>query len=204
VRGSRTLSRNAQRQSILIALSFLFLFSISQASDSETGDSYTGVKFGLIGSGRVDVVGRRIDQRSGLSAGFFFDQPFGSRLHYSLSADLMKMAWRERTPCITLEESEWLLDLGVNLKGNFVSENRPLGFRPGVGVGAAFLGRMEMAGVSSSSYLTLRAFAEIVYFSPGDLMFLLESGVWYAPSGGDNATDVSMGPLFTLRGGVMF
>lgn len=198
------LSLNAPRQSVLIALSVLCLFSLGLASDSESGESYTGVKFGLIGSGRVDVGGRRIDQRPGPSAGFFFDQPFGSRLHYSLSADLLKMAWRERTVSITREESEWLLDLGVNLKGNFVSENKPLGFRPGVGVGAAFLGRIEMAGVSSSSYLTLRAFAEIVYFSPGDLMFLIETGVWYAPSGGDNATDVSLGPMFSLRGGVMF
>ncbi len=174
------------------------------ASDYEVGDSYTGFKLGMIGSGSVDFGHGAIDQRAGFSAGFFFDQPFGPRLHYSLSTDLHKMSWRGQQQSSRWDESEWLIDLGLNLKGNLLSENSPIGLRPGVGVGVAFLGRMEGAGVSGSSYLTVKAFTELVFFSSNDLMGLLEAGVWYAPSGGDNASDVTIGPLWILRAGVMF
>ena len=174
------------------------------ASDYEAGESYTGFKFGMIGSGSVDFGHRPIDQRSGFSAGFFFDQPFGPRLHYSLSVDVHKMSWREHQSIYRWDESEWLMDLGLNLKGNLLNENSPIGLRPGVGAGVAFLGKMESAGVSGSSYVTVRAFAELIFLSSNDLMGLLEAGVWYAPSGGDNASDLSIGPLWTLRAGVMF
>jgi hypothetical protein len=185
---------------------WLVLLSVpcTSASDYEVGESYTGFKFGLIGSGSIDLDKHTIDQRSGLSAGFFFDQPFSSRLHYSISVDVHKMTWREQLPTYRWDESEWLLDLGVNLKRNLLHENSTVGLRPGIGAGVAFLGKMETAGVAGSSYVTLRAFTELVFMSSSDLMGLIEIGIWYAPSGGDNNSDLSLGPLWLLRGGVMF
>jgi len=174
------------------------------ASDYEEGESYTGVKLGLVGSGQVDIADREADQVSSLTGGVFFDLPFGSRLLYGLSADFFSMSWESENPPFPFEESEWLLDLGINLKGNFVNESSAFGFRPGVGVGFGVLRRMEMAGVAGSTYLTLKAFLEVVYSTPGDLSFLVDGGVWHAPSGGDNATDVKVGPLVFLRAGVMF
>ncbi|MEW5796604.1 MAG: hypothetical protein AB1772_09605 [Candidatus Zixiibacteriota bacterium] len=188
---------------IISAVMALPMSSVT-AADYEVGEIYTGLKVGLIGSGSVDLERHQIDQRTGPSAGFFFDQPFGSIWHYGLSIDFYRMAWREKTIGVTLDESEWLLDLGVNLKANIVSESWPLGFRPGVGVGVAFLGRMDMAGVAGSSYVTLKAFTEVVYLSAAGLGYVVEGGIWYAPSGGDNTTDVTLGPLLSLRAGVMF
>lgn len=186
----------------------LFMFLVagtwSSACAFDSGESYTGVKLGLIGSGGIDVDHGSVEQTIGPSAGFFFDLPLGSRLHYGLSTDLHKMSWSGERLTYQVDENGWLLDLGLNLKGDFMSDNSPLGFRPGIGAGVGFLGKMDGLGVSGSSYLILRAFAEVVYSSPSDLMFILEGGVWYAPSGGDNVTDVSIGPLFLLRGGVMF
>jgi hypothetical protein len=185
---------------------FLALGSLmgSSACAYDSGVSFTGVKLGLIGSGAVDVEDVSNDQQSGLSAGFFFDLPMGSRLHYGLSTDLHKMSWQGEGLAGRIDETGWLLDIGANLKGDFFSEDAPWGFRPGVGVGVGFLGKMDGLGVSSSSYIVLRATAEIVYFTPSDLMLVLESGVWYAPSGGDNLTDVTIGPLLLLRAGIMF
>jgi len=180
------------------------LISSAVASDYEVGESYTGFKFGMIGSGSVESGHSPIDQRAGFSTGFFFDQPFGPRLHYSLSVDLHKMSWRGQQPTYRWDKSEWLIDLGLNLKGNLLGENSPIGLRPGVGAGVAFLGKMESAGVGGSSYVTVRMFTELIFLSSNDLMGLLEAGVWYAPSGGDNASDLSIGPLWTLRAGVMF
>jgi hypothetical protein len=174
------------------------------ASDFEDGDSYTGVKLGLVGSGSVDLDSRAADQATSFTGGLFFDLPLGSRLSYGLSADFFSMSWDRENPPFPFEESGWLLDLGVTFKGNFMSESSAIGFRPGVGVGIGVLPRMEMANVASSNYLTLKAYLEIVYSSPGDLMFLFDVGVWHAPSGGDNAIDVQVGPLVFLRAGVMF
>ena len=187
---------------VLFAVIIAGMWSSADAYDS--GVSYTGIKLGLIGSGGVDIDDDGANQQTGLSAGFFFDLPLGSRLHYGLSTDLHKMSWSGERWNSRVDETGWLLDLGVNLKGDFVSENSPLGFRPGIGTGVGFLGRMDGLGVSGSSYIILRAFAEIVYFSPSDLTFVFEGGVWYSPSGGDNVTDVTIGPLLTFRGGVMF
>jgi hypothetical protein len=187
---------------VLFAVAILGVGSSANAYDS--GVSYTGVKLGLISSGSVDTDDGSDKQQTGLSAGFFFDLPLGSRLHYGLSTDLHKMSWFGDRGNTRVDETGWLLDLGVNLKGNLIDEDSPLSLRPGVGAGVGFLGKMDGLGVSGSSYVILRAFAEIVYFSPGDLMLVFEGGVWYAPSGGDNVTDVSIGPLFLLRGGVMF
>ena len=183
---------------VLISTTGLF------ASDFEEGDSYTGIKLGMIGPGQIDIAGREADQNASFTGGVFFDLPFGAHLHYGLSADFFSMSWQSESDPFPFEESEWLLDLGINLKGNFVGESSAFGFRPGVGVGFGVLRRMEMAGVAGSTYLTLKAFLEVVYSTPGDLSFLLDGGVWHAPSGGDNDTDVRVGPLVFLRAGVMF
>lgn len=174
------------------------------ASDFEEGDSFTGVKLGFMGAGNVDLAGSEIDQSSSLTAGLFFDLPFGNRLSYGLSADFFNVSWESDQPPRLFEESEWMLELGVTLKGNFLSESNPIGFRPGIGAGLGVLRRMETANVAGSSYITLKAFLETIYSPPGDLMYLIDIGVWHAPSGGDNTTDVKIGPLVFLRIGVMF
>ena len=193
------------RKQVTIGLC-LVLFSVVSlcASDFEEGGSYTGVKLGMVGSGHVNIAGREADQAASFTGGVFFDLPFGNRLHYGLSADFFSMSWQSESYPFPFEESEWLLDLGINLKGNFVGESSAFGFRPGVGVGFGVLRRMEMANVAGSTYLTLKAFLEVVYSTPGDLSFLLDGGVWHAPSGGDNDKDIKVGPLVFLRAGVMF
>jgi hypothetical protein len=133
------------RSAVMTVTIVVGMSSFALASDYEFGESYTGFKFGLIGSGAVDLGRHNIDQRAGMSAGFFFDQPFGSRLHYSFAADLLKMSWRGQRDSYRWDESEWLLDLSVNLKGNLLSANSPVGLRPGLGVGVAILGKMEAA-----------------------------------------------------------
>lgn len=189
---------------ILFGLWLVLFGGIGVASEYEEGDSYTGVKLGFVGSGQVDLGGRDADQSASLTGGLFFDLPFGSRLSYGLSADFFSMSWESEEAPFPFEESAWLLDLGVTLKGNFVSESSAIGFRPGIGVGIGVLPRMETANVAASNYVTLKAFLEVIYSTPGDLSFLIDVGVWHAPSGGDNATDIKVGPLVFLRAGVMF
>jgi len=204
VRGVRLINGCGLVSALMTATIVLWVSSSAMASDYEFGESYTGFKFGLVGSGRVELRRFDIDQRAGMSAGFFFDLPFGSRLHYSFAADLLKMSWRGQRNSFRWDESEWLLDLSVNLKGNLFSANSPIGLRPGLGVGVAILGKMETTGVAGSSYVTVKTFTELVFMSSSDLVGLIEGGVWYAPSGGDSNSDLTIGPLLMLRAGVMF
>jgi len=172
------------------------------ADDFSTGESYTGVKVGYLGSGEVDLPGQNADQRSSFTAGLFFDFPFGASMHYGVSADLLRMDWKADGASYRFEEQEMLLDVGVNFKATIMSENGSLALRPGVGVGFGALRRMD--NFSGSNYLTMKAFSELVYFTAGDVSFLVDAGVWYAPNGGDNEHDIKIGPLFTLRFGIMF
>lgn len=185
------------------ACMMLLPFAAAVRADSfSPGESYTGVKVGYLGAGDIDLQGQKADQRSSFMAGLFFDFPFGTSMHYGVSADLLRMDWKADGARYRFEEQEMLLDVGVNFKATIMSENASLALRPGVGVGFGALRRMD--NFSGSNYLTLKAFSELVYFTPGDLSFLLDAGVWYAPSGGDNDHDIKIGPLFTLRFGIMF
>ena len=174
----------------------------ARADSFAPGDSYTGIKVGYIGTGDVDLEGQKADQRSSFGAGLFFDFPFGNRMHYGVSGDLLRMNWKADGARYRFEEQEMMLDVGVNFKATLMSENGPVAVRPGVGIGFGALRRM--ADFSGSNYLTLKAFTEVVFFTPGDVAFLVDGGVWYAPSGGDNDHDIKIGPLLVVRFGIMF
>ena len=172
------------------------------ADDYDEGESYTGIKIGFLGSGKVDLPGDDVDQDPSFGAGFFFDFPFGSRLHYGASADLLRMHWVATDDSTEFDEQETMIDIGINVKATIIGPNSSFALRPGVGVGFGALRRM--ARFSGSNYLTVKAFAEAVYFTPGDLAFLADAGIWYAPSGGDNENDITIGPLVFVRLGIMF
>jgi hypothetical protein len=178
--------------------------SLAKASDYASGESYTGVKIGLVSSGDVDFNGATIDQGAGLAAGLFFDQPLGSRLHGGLAIDLLSMDWDGSRADLPFAQKEMLLDIGLTAKMNLTGEESSIMVRPGAGLGLGVMSKLEAANLASSSYLSLKAFTELAYDGGGDLIYLVEAGLWYAPSGGDKTRDVKIGPLFLLRAGLMF
>jgi hypothetical protein len=175
------------------------------AGNYASGESYTGVKLGLVNSGEVDIDGGRADFARDLTGGVFFDFPLGSRFHYGLSADYFAMKWRAENDRHQFDVSEYLIDLGVNLKLSLSGGNSPFIVRPGIGIGFGWVPELEGAGLGSSTYTTLKVSVEVAYFGGrGGLGLVADGGVWYAPSGGDNELDVRIGPLVFLRGGLMF
>jgi hypothetical protein len=183
-------------------LGLAFLCTPVLGDEFTPGESYTGIEAGFLGSGRVELTGERADQRFSYGAGIFFDFPFGAHMHYGVSADLLQMNWSAKSRSYDFEQREMMLDVGINFKATLTAENSPIALRPGIGVGFGALRRLD--GFSGSNYLTLKAFSELVYFTPGDLAFLVDGGVWYAPTGGDNDHDITIGPLMILRFGIMF
>ncbi|MCP4685590.1 MAG: outer membrane beta-barrel protein [bacterium] len=174
----------------------------TSASDFSEGDRYTSVKVGMIGSGTVDVDGADVDQSAGLSLGLGYDFPVGERLHYGFSVDLHRMKWSADTEEFPGEDSETLLDIGLTWKYMAVLSEDRFAIRPGIGVGYGTLRRRK--ALNGTNYLTLKANAEVIYFSGGGPGFGAEIGVFYTPTGGDSETDIKIGPLLYARAGVLF
>lgn len=189
------------RTSLVLALIFLTGFAVTAEA---SGENYTGLKIGMVSSGDVDVDGTAVDLGAGWSFGAFFDHPIGSRIHLGVTFDMMNLKW-------TRTGSEWdytlkerLLDLGLCAKVTFTGEESDLIVRPGAGLGLGVMPKLPEAGLAASSYLTLKGMVEVAYDNGGDVIYLIEAGLWYAPSGGDEYSDVTIGPLLQLRAGVMF
>ncbi len=168
----------------------------------QEGDRYTVVKVGMIGSGTVDIEGEKIDQETGINVGLAFDFPSGTFLHYGLSMEVMQMNWTAESESYQFDESELMLNIGLEFKGYLPLPAGPLVIRPGIGIGYGALRRLDR--FNGTNYLTLRGFGELVYVRDRGPDFLFEGGLWYAPSGGDDETDIKIGPLIFLRAGVLF
>ena len=180
----------------------LLAFALT-ASTASAGENYTGVKLGMVSSGNVEFDGTTVDQNAGLAVGLFFDHPIGSRGHLGLTLDLLTMDWsHDSSP--QLAQKEMLLDIGLCGKVRLTGEESDLIVRPGAGLGLGVLGKMETANLAASSYPTLKGSVEVAYDNGGDVIYLVETGLWYAPGGGDRERDVTIGPLLLLRAGVMF
>ena len=97
------------------------------------------------------------------------------------------------------EDREYMLDLGGALKAQIGGPSARAFLRPGIGVGYATVDVGDGA-----QFLTTRATLEIVVPQAGGLSWLFEGGVYMAPKGDADGTDVEFGPGLLLRAGVLF
>ena len=172
------------------------------ASDFGEGEGYTGVKAGVIGSGEVKIEGEGVDQDAGVTFGLLFDFPYGRRMHYGAAVEFLQMNWNAGSRSFRFSQSELLMDIGITMKAMFPCAGTRFVVRPGVGIGFGMLRRM--GSFNGSNYLTLKVFSEFIYFFEDLPAFLIDGGVWYAPTGGDINSDITIGPLLFLRLGVLF
>lgn len=202
VRGETVVIKTANYRSVAFGLCLLLMVGSVAASDFDAGFGFTGIKAGIIGSGKVKMENAEAEQSTGFNFGLDFDLPFGEKLHYGAAIDVMRMSWQIPGASPTFDESELLIDIGIRMKALIQREDSPLAFRPGVGIGLGVLPRF--GPFRGSNYLTLRAFGEFIYFPDSGPGWLIEVGTWYAPNGGDGAFDISIGPLLTMRAGLLF
>ncbi len=191
------------KRHLTIAVTLLLLAaSTTASSDFSEGETYTGVKAGVIGSGNVDIDGTEIDHSTGFSLGLCYDFPLGERVHYGISIDMHRMKWSGTDENFQGEDTETLLDLGLAWKYMLVTSEDRFAIRPGLGVGFGTVRRRQT--LNGTNYLTVKAFTEIIYFSARGTGFLAEIGGFYAPTGGDSETDIKIGPLVYARAGILF
>ena len=185
-----------------VAIVAILAPSIVNAAEIDEPSNWTGVKVGALFEGTTEIDSIEVDQKTSFMLGLFYDFPMGRDFQYGLAMDILRMDWKSGSDEYDLDESELMLDLSINVKAFMRVPGNRVAIRPGVGVGYGVMRRRE--AFNGTNYLTLKAYAEIAVAINDTKVLLLDAGVWNAPTGGDSETDISVGPLVFVRGGLAF
>lgn len=192
--------RGTDPKPLIIGLIFTAVFGLSNTASALNNDKSPlfGVKAGLVLPGTITVENGRAtdyDTDTGVVIGGFVDSRLGAKLDGGFFVDLSNV------PSSDAGESATRLDLGVTLKGHFLMSSGNLILRPGIGLG---LGLAKAGGESGVHLLTLNGFVEAIFPFTDEMSWLGEIGFTTAPTGGNGDVWVTHGPIFELRGGIVF
>lgn len=132
--------------------------------------------------------------RIGLSFQIFFDIPVGSKLFSTLSFEMQDIH--------VVAERHEMLDVSLYLKYAIYKEAKKLAWRPFVGIGWAYLG--DGAHLEKSSFTTLKVGLEGVFYTHRRYAYMGEIMVYGSIDGGNDAYDVTFGPVVLFRLGVLY
>lgn len=166
---------------------------IASPASAQTDDVLFGLRGGVVELDCLDVEDAGcIDTDLGYSVGGFVDYGLASALWGGLYADVHGVGG-------DFDGTEAMLDLGATLKTSLGDRSRRAYFRPGIGVGYGTIDVTE-----SANFVTTRATLELDIPQAGGMSWMAEAGVYFAPWGSMGDADVTFGPGFLLRGGVLF
>lgn len=153
-----------------------------------------GVKGGLIAPGSVELDGDVYDTDSGFSLGAFLD--------YKLSPKVCGGVFFDLDQLTSENESVNFIDIGLMLKALIYKRTGNLTLKPGLGFGYGILPSVDDIG--STTYLTIKASAEIVASTHRSFSWLGEIAIFGAPWGGNDLYDTAINGLVLIRGGILF
>jgi hypothetical protein len=180
---------------MLSAALILILTATAFGGDTAEKTTYFGVKAGIISPGAFYVSDREFDSDMSYSIGGFLDYQLGPKIFGGLSLNINGFG--------AYEETTTMFDLNANLKARIANEKNSLIFRPGLEIGYANMGSLG-SSYESSNYLLLKGIVEVLFPSEGNLTWLGEIGIVGAPDGGNDDHEMTFGPGFFLRGGILF
>ena len=156
--------------------------------------THFGMKLGInnLGTARVDDV--HYNTNVGLSGGFYFDFVVSKNLFWSLTFDFQDLQF--------FQEREAMLNINIGIKPAFYHKNGKIGYKPGFMVGLADLG--HIGPLKRTQYVTMKCFFELIFFTEQKYVFSWELAVWGTSHCFDSEHDISLGPFFQLRAGLMF
>lgn len=153
-------------------------------------DTRFGLKAGLVGPGCIYVDDSAcIDGDVNPGFGGFVDYMLADRLSGGLYLDI------QRVSAEASDEVETMFDVGLALKAVIPLSGSNLTFRPGFGFG---YGRVVVADLPTT-FLTMRVPLEVTVDLASGRSMGGEFGVYFAPMGGNDESDVSFGPGFVLK-----
>ncbi len=183
----------------------------ASANQREATPTIYGIAFGFFGAADVTVKlssptsEYKWGLKSGYSVAAFVD--FGSRSWTSLG---LSLETHRITPA-DMDLAKNMLDLSLNLKGNFRSSKCGLVVKPCAAVGFGYLPSAHYRNyeISSSSFIVVKGFLEFSRLATGRRPgLLMQLGVIAAPYGraseNDRRASVICKPRLLLRAGVVF
>ncbi|MFO7915221.1 MAG: hypothetical protein R6U43_05970 [Candidatus Krumholzibacteriales bacterium] len=178
----------------VICLIFLSALSAGALSaDVRTKEMTAGFKAGLINPGTFWVGDYDSDSDLSYHIGGFMDYKLGPRISGGLVLNFSNFSYRD--------DSSNMLELGFMIKAWLFSEESNLTFTPGFGISYGHLG--DNGYVDASDFLIINGLVDmIIGMETYDL--LLELGITGSPTGGNDDWDMSYGPGFFFRGGMIF
>jgi len=185
-----------EKLNLCIILLALAIMSAQSAFGADVREDQTimGVKGGLISPGTVYVEGIDYDSDISYTLGGFIDYRLAEKIFGGATLDLMNMS--------AYDDNSMMIHLGVTLKALIYSEYSKLTFRPGIGIGYGRLGSLGPA--DGSDYFILMGGVEMIMATKSDLSWLAEIDIIGGPAGGNDEYEITFGPGFILRGGIIF
>ncbi len=182
------------RISVLAAFLVLVVASPSMGSGLLDKTTTFNVQAGLISPGTFWVGDHEGETDMSFGLGGGLDYKLGPKISGGIVGGLNNFSG--------YDDSSMMLEIGFSLKAWINSTGSKLLFRPGFGISYGKLG--SIGGVESSNYLVINGTAEMVIMSETGLNWLVMLGITGAPTGGNEDFDMTYGPGFILRGGVVF
>ncbi len=189
------------RSLVFIAVLLVCTIMISDgawAGDFPKTGHIFGIRGGLFGGGDIDINDWEYQTENYYTIGGFWDMPITKNLYAGLSLDFNGV----NVKVFRHKMEDVLINTSLNIKGHFPFHDHQVVFQPGIGFGYAIMD--EFIIIRDSDYLTMRAFGEMIVYATGRYGFIGDMGFLWVLSGGDDNYDVSTGPLFVIRGGIVF
>lgn len=190
----------------IIVLHLLVLGSF-EPIDAKPDKGLSGIKAGLFGGGTIELGPKHAREftnelrtSDSYSLGVFFEQPVYRHLRAAVSIDIHDV----KQDIWIGSFSETLIDLGLGLKMGGVTSDGRLGLRPGLTMGFGYLRDVDRLGLEPTTYLTVKAYSEFVFYTAGGTGLLFELGLFWAPSGGNGDVRMAAGPMALMRFGLLF
>jgi len=165
------------------------------AVDKRIRSGGVGIRAGLSNESRYWVNGHSYELKTSLGLGVFFDVALSKRSAITITTDLYDVH--------LFGTRQWLMNIALGYKPTiYYSAAKKIAWRAAGTVGFANLA--EIARMEPTNYLTLKLAAELLMFHNKNIGYVFELGVTGSPTGGNDDSDVTWGPVWTLRVGVMY
>ena len=199
--------RSLYHFSFILVILVCLLAGTAMGQSNPTGERSTafGMKVGFIFGGTVNFEGKDahayegdFDTDKSYSFGVFLDFPFHKALHAQVSLDIHDFALDSRLG----DASENLLLGSVGLRYVFRTEDKRLAVRPGASIGYGYMSDVDVTDATTHVISVISS--EFVFYPGQKMGILVELGMLWDVSGGNDEYDVTGGPMPLIRGGLMF
>ncbi len=196
------------RSMVISCILFLILFATVSEARTAFGSPVHkqiryggfGVKLGVLNTGlikgteKATGAKKEYDAKPGISFGFFFDFPLFYGMMICPSFD-----WHHIR---IYEQSQTMIDVAFTLKPYIYKPYPGLAIRFAASAGFAYLASWEI--IEATSYMTIKIYTEVLFFTHTPNSWLIELGYLAMPTGGNGEFSYTVNPSLFLRTGLMF